>query len=78
MGSPKWILRRRLRCGSVQQPILRKRCARVKKTEAEAAEGQKACEDRINEIIRSKNDETTRQLEKLMSLENTVTALALP
>merc|ERR1719271_783733 len=44
----------------------------VKKEEAEAAEQQKACEDRINEIIRSRQDENSRQLEKLMSLENTV------
>merc|ERR1719426_275716 len=44
----------------------------VKKEEAEAAEQQKACEDRINEIIRSRQDENSKQLEKLQSLENTV------
>merc|ERR1719163_870117 len=37
-----------------------------------AAEQQKACEDGINEIIRSRQDENSKQLEKLMSLENTV------
>ena len=33
---------------------------------------RKACEDRINEIIRSRQDESSKQLEKLQSLENTV------
>ena len=45
---------------------------RLKKEETEAAEQQKACEDRINEIIRSRQDESSKQLEKLQSLENTV------
>merc|ERR1719271_920959 len=40
--------------------------------EAEAAQQQKACEDRINEIIHSRQDENSRQLEKFQSLENTV------
>ena len=44
----------------------------LKKEETEAAEQQKACEDRINEIIRSRQDESSKQLEKLQSLENTV------
>ena len=33
---------------------------------------RKACEDRINEIIRSRQDESSKQLEKLQSDENTV------
>ena len=45
---------------------------KLKKEETEAAEQQKACEDCINEIIRSRQDESSKQLEKLQSLENTV------